>query len=272
METFQNPMEVFKLLDKSNCRKCEEPTCLAFAAMVFKAQKDLSDCPMLSDETLERFGGKKGSKIRVNEEEGIKYLNKLKQQVAAMNLKERAAVVEGEYANNRLTIRVCGKNFSIDKNADMYSDIHIHQWLSTPVLSHIIHAKGEPLTHIWTPLRELKSGREIAPLFEQRTEKPLKAIADEYPELFEDMTVLFNGKEIDGPQDSDISVILHPLPKVPVLISYWKPDEGMESHLSILFDRNAESELPLQSIYTLGTGLGVMFGKIALRHGVKTIQ
>ena len=37
----KNAMEIFQLLDKSNCRECGETTCLAFAGAVFTGRKDL---------------------------------------------------------------------------------------------------------------------------------------------------------------------------------------------------------------------------------------
>jgi CO dehydrogenase/acetyl-CoA synthase gamma subunit (corrinoid Fe-S protein) len=57
MDQFKNPMEIFKLLDKSNCRKCNKPTCLAFAAAVFQGQKRLDECPQLDREIIKRHGG-----------------------------------------------------------------------------------------------------------------------------------------------------------------------------------------------------------------------
>ncbi len=53
MSRFNNVMEIFKLLDKSNCRECFEPTCLAFAGAVFKGQKHLGECPRLSADIIE---------------------------------------------------------------------------------------------------------------------------------------------------------------------------------------------------------------------------
>jgi len=41
MAQFKNLMEIFQLLDKSNCKKCNLPTCMAFAAAVFKGEKML---------------------------------------------------------------------------------------------------------------------------------------------------------------------------------------------------------------------------------------
>jgi CO dehydrogenase/acetyl-CoA synthase gamma subunit (corrinoid Fe-S protein) len=50
MSTLNNPVEILKLLNKSNCRECHEATCLAFAAAVFKGRKRLQDCPHLDKE------------------------------------------------------------------------------------------------------------------------------------------------------------------------------------------------------------------------------
>lgn len=47
-----SPMEIFKLLEKSNCRECGEPTCLAFAASVFKGKRKIEECPRLDKDAL----------------------------------------------------------------------------------------------------------------------------------------------------------------------------------------------------------------------------
>jgi hypothetical protein len=67
--------------------------------------------------------------------------------------------------------------------------------------------------------------------------------------------------------ESDISVVLHPLPTVPVMICYWLPEDGLDSSLHLFFDETADRNLDIGSVFTLGTGLAQMFTKIALRHG-----
>mgnify|MGYP001828996927 FL=1 len=54
---------------------------------------------------------------------------------------------------------------------------------------------------------------------------------------------------------------------MPLLICYWRPEDDLASDLNIFFDSNAEEILNIESIYTLGTGLVIMFEKLALRHG-----
>ncbi|MFZ5451429.1 MAG: (Fe-S)-binding protein [Thermodesulfobacteriota bacterium] len=49
-----NPMEISKLLDRSNCRKCNEQTCLAFAAAVYKRRRQINECPLTWPEVPRR--------------------------------------------------------------------------------------------------------------------------------------------------------------------------------------------------------------------------
>jgi hypothetical protein len=166
-----------------------------------------------------------------------------------------------------LTIKCLGKDFSVDTMGNISTDIHVHSWIAVPVLNYIIAGAGTPVSGKWVPFRELEGGKTWYRLFEQRCEKPLKKVADTYTDLFEDMIHLFNGRQVDNHYSSDISLVLHPLPKVPLLICYWRPEDDLASDLNIFFDSNAEENLNIESIYTLGTGLVIMFEKLALRHG-----
>jgi len=44
-------LEIFKLLPKTNCKKCGKPTCLAFAMALAQKKAKLEECPEASDET-----------------------------------------------------------------------------------------------------------------------------------------------------------------------------------------------------------------------------
>lgn len=42
-----SPMEIYKLLPKENCGKCNYSTCMAFAIKMLKREAYLEDCPLL---------------------------------------------------------------------------------------------------------------------------------------------------------------------------------------------------------------------------------
>jgi ArsR family metal-binding transcriptional regulator len=43
-------LEILKLLPKTNCRECGQPTCMVFAARVAEGAKGPEDCPQISNE------------------------------------------------------------------------------------------------------------------------------------------------------------------------------------------------------------------------------
>lgn len=266
MAELKNIMDIFKLLDKSNCRRCNKPTCLAFAAAVFQGQRQLGDCPQLRPNILARY---EGTPVRPQtiEQEQAELVAQLKHKITALDLRAAARRLKVPYADGEITIRCMGKNIRVDTRGKISTDIHVHVWIAILLFNYIISGAGCPPSGRWLPFRELKGGKNGYRLFEQRCEKPLKRIADTYTALFEDMIHLFNGKAVQNHYAADISLVLHPLPYLPLLICYWKPEGGLESDLNLFFDATAEENLDIDSISVLGRGLAAMFEKLALRHG-----
>ena len=48
-------MEVLKLLPRTNCKECGEPTCMVFAVRVIEGAKDQSNCPPLQEDKREEL-------------------------------------------------------------------------------------------------------------------------------------------------------------------------------------------------------------------------
>lgn len=48
-------LEIFKLLPKSNCKKCGKPTCLAFAMALAQKRASLEECPDVSEQAKEKL-------------------------------------------------------------------------------------------------------------------------------------------------------------------------------------------------------------------------
>ena len=57
MRQFKNAMEIFKHLEKSNCRECGEKTCLAFVGAVYQSRKEIRMCPRLDWKIVELYSG-----------------------------------------------------------------------------------------------------------------------------------------------------------------------------------------------------------------------
>jgi acetyl-CoA decarbonylase/synthase, CODH/ACS complex subunit gamma len=57
-------VEIFKLLPKTNCKKCGFPTCLAFAMKLAQRQASLDSCPDVSDEAKKVLGEASAPPVR----------------------------------------------------------------------------------------------------------------------------------------------------------------------------------------------------------------
>ncbi|HHT9125728.1 MAG TPA: acetyl-CoA decarbonylase/synthase complex subunit gamma [Candidatus Brocadiia bacterium] len=58
-------LEIFKLLPKTNCKKCGRPTCLAFAMQLAQKKANLTDCPDVSEEAKNVLGAASAPPIKL---------------------------------------------------------------------------------------------------------------------------------------------------------------------------------------------------------------
>ncbi|MEN8135932.1 MAG: DUF3786 domain-containing protein [Thermodesulfobacteriota bacterium] len=265
MVQVRNPLEIYKLLPKTNCGRCYLPSCLAFAAAAVKGEKKLTDCPYLEQDEAEKFVG--GVEMRDPDEmKRQQKVEALQESVAKLDLVEAAERLGGSLVNGSLMIRSLGKTFMVDRQGKVSSECHTHAGLTIPLLSYIVESKGGEPTGDWLPFRELRDGAPMSPLFTRKGEQGLQQLVDRHTDLLELLIDLFSGQRLLAGFSADISVVLYPLPKLPILICYWKAEEGMDSDLNIFFDSSASDHLGIRSIYALAVGLVMMFEKIARQH------
>jgi hypothetical protein len=262
----KNAMEIFLLLDRSNCRKCGEKTCLAFAGAVFRGVKTLESCPKLDAATLQGIAG--GELQGQSGDEGYgQNLAELQQQVVGLDLVEAAKRLGVPFVGDRLTLKILGKDFAIDQKGGFSSTIHINPWVAVPFLTYVLRSTDIPVAGEWISFREITGGPERYALFRRRAEEAMKRVADIWPDLFDDIVHLFEGRHVEPQFASDISVVLQALPRVPLMICYWRESEGIASSLNIFFDRSVGEHLDIAAVYMLAAGLTQMFEKLALQQG-----
>jgi len=266
MKRPQNAFEIFKLLDKSNCGNCGEKTCLAFAGAVFRGMRRLEECPRLNPQVIREYSGG-ADPAKVPEAEGTAHFAKLRAELAALDFEAAGRRIGAEVVDGRIALRVLGKEFAVDPRGNFYTDIHVNPWVAIPFLTYVLYGEGRMPSGRWVSFRELKGGRERYALFQKRCEEALRRVADTYTALFDDMVHLFGGREVAPQFASDISVVLDPLPRVPFMICYWRPAEGMASVLHVFFDETADRNLDIGACFALGVGLAQMFTRLSQRHG-----
>ncbi len=58
-------LDIFKLLPKTNCKKCGKPTCLAFAMQMAQKKASLDECPDVSEESKGKLGSASAPPIKL---------------------------------------------------------------------------------------------------------------------------------------------------------------------------------------------------------------
>lgn len=164
MKKFNSPLGIYKILPKTNCRQCDLPTCMAFCAAVFKAQKKLADCPALDKATTEQFEEDSIAQSSM-ELRWMDSLKDLKEKIAKMNFLARTEIIGAESNGEKITVKCLGKKFEIDAEANLTSECHKHAWFAIPLLSYLLFSTGKEPAGEWVPFRELKSGATWNPLF-----------------------------------------------------------------------------------------------------------
>lgn len=258
-----NHLEIYKLLDKSNCRRCGVPTCMAFALSVINGEKKLEDCPLLDRTVIEKLAGQIIIKDRDKDLNDI--IGPLKKEISGIDFSAVAEGLGADLSGGRLRVKCLGKDFYVDNKGNMESVCHINAWVMMPLFKYIITGGKSGLSGKWVSFEELEKGATMARYFNHRCEEPLRQIAGSHIDIFSDMIKIFGGKAVEG-FSADYAWIINPLPKVPFLILYSKAEERFESNLKILFDRSADTFLDSHSIYVLGRGIVEMFKRIMSNH------
>lgn len=259
----RSPLEIYKILPQTNCGQCLLPSCLAFSAAVSAGHKKLHECPFVIPERCQLPTS--SQRTENMEDDQAAFMVKLKSKMATIDLSHVAPLIGGSMIDDRIIINSLGKDFIIDGQGNIASECHIIPWVQAPLLACITNETHSDITGRWISFREINGGIEWQGLFTSRCETPLRKLADENQGLLGDLIDLFMGKTIDWYQ-ADIALILHPLPKIPILICYQAPEDDLESALTIFFDECCPKNLHIKSIFTLCAGLVQMFSKIAERH------
>jgi len=193
-------------------------------------------------------------------------LRRLRAGVAGIDFVASVERLGATLVGDRLGVKALGRDFLIGRDGSIASDCHTHAGLAIPLLRYVLSSAGGRPCGTWLPFRELEGAAGRGLHFEQMCEKPLKRLVDAHAELLKDLIDLFSGERSVNLFGSDVSLVLYPLPRIPVLICYWEPEAEMDATVHIFFDATATDHLSAEWIHSLCAGLVAMFEKIALKH------
>ncbi len=247
-----NTVDVYKKLPGKNCGQCPEKTCMAFALSIVKGGTDVENCPYLETAVAEELRGAKG----VDWREGL--ISSLKEEVSRLDFSHCAAGTGAELVDGSMKISCLGMDFLVSPEGDITTRGYINPWIKILLLHYIrTGGRGEPSGR-WVSFSELKAGLVKASSFHRDCEEPLRELLDR--DITRTGAMLSRlGAEETVSESADYAWRLLALPKIPVLILYWKEEEldvTGSSTCRILFDSSADRFLDVESLIFLLEGLG----------------
>lgn len=236
---------------------------MAFSHALLNKEKAPEACPHLLPENAELLKPMLEASAPV---EGYREnIEALRAKVADLDLGAMAEALGGRYDSGRLYITCLGRDFIVLDNGQLESICHVNVWVELMLLNYVNMQGLGSISGRWISYGELKNAGHTAPYFERRCQEPLRAIADSHTDVFIDLMEIFGGSEVEG-FESDHAFVIHPLPKVPFLVLYTRPEEDQESRLKILLDSSVLTYIPIETITYIGRGIVEMFKKIVSKH------
>ncbi len=97
--------------------------------------------------------------------------------------------------------------------------------------------------------RDLPNGQIFYPAFKKRVVDPIAFLFRSQPQLLASAGSRLGGKQL---QLGSSSILLHPLPKLPVTVIIWKADKEVQGSANLLFDETAGRVLPPEDLAEVG--------------------
>lgn len=240
-----NTFELYKLLPKTNCGKCHQKLCMPFSFAVTKGDADISECPSLNSEEVDRI---RSSLVKSDWRETL--IANLKADIGKIPFLNIAEGIGADLVNGSLRLNAMNKEFTISSKGEIKSEGHITPWLKILLLNYIKNSGNSNLSNKWVSFSELKNGMLKANTFKSECEDALNSILNDY---FDKSDTIFSGlgaRRLQG-LSTENAWTLKLLPKIPVLILYWQKEDDFPSQTKILFDSSADQFLDVESLVFL---------------------
>ncbi len=221
---------------------------MAFSIAVSKGDDTIESCPYIEKKRIEQLS-KSIKKTDVFE----KIYESLKQEVIKINLCEVAEGIGAETIEDGIKIVSMGREFLVKNNGEIVSEGKANIWAKILLLIYIKTGGTGQIKNQWISFSDLKGGAIKIEAIKKEAEKPLTELFRREPDYIIKILNRLGAEDVKG-QPADYAWRFFLLPKIPVLILYWKPDEEFPPNVKLLFDSTADFFLDVESLVFLCEG------------------
>ncbi len=255
------------VLPKTNCKDCGFPTCLAFAGKVISEKLPIENCPHIEPEVLARtreiLEKQWATGKWLKKDPAQDALNWARERASSMKLKDIAPRIGGNLKTQggQLCVELPYFNTTViitEDGIQRADGTPLNRWEQVFLYNHMAQGGRREPTGRWKALEEMPNTVSKIKSMRQHVELPLlERFRGKTTELINAARRL-GGREAGLPGFSpDVAFLFKPLPKVPVMLLYWRGDdrEGFDDRVKLLFDETITEHLDIESILFLSERL-----------------
>jgi hypothetical protein len=159
------------------------------------------------------------------------------------------AVALGGSANgDTVTVPLFGSDCHVLRDGIYRNGHKIDVIGSILTVRYLLQAGGVNLQNLWRPYRDLKDGAQFAHHIKVHLEDKIASFFSEKVGILKERLRVIGGEPLPAEVQSDVAMVVHPLPRVPVLCLFWDEDEEFPATFQFLFDASATTYLDLESL------------------------
>ncbi|MBI5846936.1 MAG: DUF3786 domain-containing protein [Nitrospirae bacterium] len=239
---------IYKKLQGTNCGKCGEATCMAFAMKVKKAQASLGDCPFIEAGTSGETQPQQATTGFSNYEQVSADLEK---EALKIDFREAAEAVGGEYqsCDNRevIRLRMLTRDYELHKDGLFMDDEYCSDaWTKIIVYDYLRRQGRKPLAGEWISLGNFPHTASHVKAFQANAERNVIETFKNDLDGLKQRCLEIGGTEIGSSIKADYTVCFDLLPRVPLYLSFWQADEEFDPDCKIQFDSAAEDHIDIE--------------------------
>ena len=223
---------------------------MAFTIQHLKRMISLTECEELDEKEIKIIEGKSGSAPSLNDWKDNR-ISELLTEIRGVNLPEIAEDIGAVLDSDNIRIKFMGTEVCLGPSG-FREDISV--WARLLILIYIKRAGKSPLQEKWINFRDLRGGSIKAEAFHGECELEIANLLETDSNGLIDKLTSTGAEKADG-FSSDHSFLLQTLPRIPLLILLWEPDDEFGADCKVLFDPSAVDYLDIESLCYLGEEL-----------------
>ncbi len=258
-----SPIEIYKkILPKTDCKKCGESTCLAFATKVVVEKKPISMCPYINKEDLDRYSKiledqyKKGKWVKKDiSKDALKWAKQRAIETDILSVKDR---IGGEIVKFKgkeaLKLPYFTTHVYITEEDIFCEQKELSRYEKVFLYNHIAQGGKKEPTGKFIPFHELPNTISKQKSMKKHVEEPLENGFKNKTELLIKRGFSIGGKDVSNEYKADVALKFKPLPQIPLILLFWDEEKGQEyfpAKAMLLFDETIIDHLDIESILFL---------------------